>query len=150
MNRRLQAGVLSALVALTACGSAEGESTASSAEAATSTMAPLVSATAPDSVAASIASTAVMSELVEFCRLAQATDDELPESFIGSTEHVEMVDALATAAPSEVRPHLETYRNYLSSGAIDHAYPETKDTENWPDEIRSATADAQAFISSNC
>ena len=150
MNRGLLAGVAAFLIFLTACGSDAGEDSAGSAAGPTSTMAPLVSATVPDSVPVSTAATDATSELIEFCRLAQATDDELPESFIGTAAHVEMIDALAGAAPSEIRPQLEGYSDYLGSGAIDPEDPETKDTENWPADVRTGIFEAQDYITANC
>lgn len=86
-----------------------------------------------------------------FCVEYASLQGERPESYVGSPEHVDAIEGLLAVAPESVRTDVGTFRDYLSSGAIDsEADPESNLTENWPDEVQTAIASTQTFAAENC
>lgn len=86
-----------------------------------------------------------------FCLEYASLQGEQPESYVGSSEHLADIDGLLVVAPDSVTGDLTTFRDYIASGAIDSARdPESNLTENWPDEVRSAATNTQAFAEKNC
>jgi hypothetical protein len=86
-----------------------------------------------------------------FCVEYASLQGERPESYVGSPEHVAAIEGLLAVAPDSVVADVATFRDYLSSGAIDSdADPESNLTENWPDEVQTAIASTQTFAAENC
>ncbi len=86
-----------------------------------------------------------------FCAEYASLQDRQSESYVGSSEHLADIDGLLAVAPDSVTSDLATFRDYLSSGAIDSdANPDSNLTENWPSEVQSAIASTQAFAAENC
>lgn len=86
-----------------------------------------------------------------FCIEYASLQGERPESYVGSPEHVAAIEGLLAVAPGSVTADIATFRDYLSSGAIDSdADPESNLPENWPDEVQTAIASTQAFAAENC
>lgn len=86
-----------------------------------------------------------------FCVEYASLQGEQPESYLGSSEHLADIDGLLVAAPEPVAGELITFRDYISSGAIDsEGDPDSNLTENWPDEVQTAIANTQAFADENC
>ncbi len=85
-----------------------------------------------------------------FCIAAAYLEGEQPEAYIGSTEHVTIITALAAVAPEAIQRQAETYRDFLKQGGIQPANPESNLVLNWPDNVQAAVAELTDFISANC
>ena len=92
------------------------------------------------------------SAIVEpFCEEYAGLQGEVPESYVGSAEHLADVERLLAVAPDSVSAELVIFRDYLSSGVIDSAAdPESNSTENWPAEVQAAIGNVQTFWEENC
>lgn len=73
-----------------------------------------------------------------------------PESYVGSAANIRDVQALSDVAPEALRADFQTYLNFLSSGFIDPAHPETNVGENWPAPVQQAIAAIKGYDSANC
>lgn len=85
----------------------------------------------------------------EFCSLVAAGAD-VPESYIGSTDHHADIASMLAVAPLKLRTQLQTLLDFLDSGAIDPNRPDAKLIENWPPTVQSATGDLSRFSSDVC
>lgn len=71
-------------------------------------------------------SASVSADFGSFCDEFTRLDVERPESYIGSAEQVTDIEGLAVVAPDPVRDDVDTFLDYLASGAIDsEADPES-------------------------
>jgi hypothetical protein len=85
-----------------------------------------------------------------FCDVYSGLPTDVSETYVGSAQHIADVDALLVVAPTgPVRTDLSTYRQFLASGAVT-SEPSTKDRENWPPAVISATDDIQAYGTTVC
>ncbi len=86
-----------------------------------------------------------------FCALAlDLVATAMPESYIGSAEHLADIESMQRIAPAELAPEFATYATFIASGAVDPADPESNVTENWPPGVQQAISEITTFISANC
>jgi hypothetical protein len=85
-----------------------------------------------------------------YCDRVAVLEGERPESYVGSSEHQADIDGLAVVAPESVRRALVTYSEFLSSGAVDPAKPDSNLTENWPTEVQTAIEQIVEFNADTC
>lgn len=88
-------------------------------------------------------------DLSEFCAEADRQPEVVPETFVGSAEHIAHIEALAAEAPDDIRPELETFRDFLTSGEVTDD-PDSNLVENWPAEVAEAAEASREFIAANC
>lgn len=53
-------------------------------------------------------------------------------------------------APESIRRAVATYSEFLASGAVDPADPDSNLTENWPTEVRTAIEQILEFNATTC
>ena len=81
----------------------------------------------PEPVARSGSSTA------EFCAVSERLVGDVPESYVGSADHLSDLNDLHAVAPTEVSNQLTAYRDYVASGAIDsESDPDSNLIDEWP------------------
>ena len=73
-----------------------------------------------------------------------------PESYVGSAAHIHDIQTLAATAPAALHADFQTYLDFLSSGFVDPAKPETNVVENWPAPVQQAIAAIKSYDSANC
>lgn len=93
--------------------------------------------------------TSATSDLTNFCGEVASTADR-PEAYVGSAEHIADVAHLLSVAPPQVRPQLEAYEAYLTSGAIDPSKPDSQLTTNWPPAVQTAVAEVKSYSEAHC
>lgn len=86
----------------------------------------------------------------DFCVAAASFDEERPEDYVGSTEHVNDITMLAALAPEAIQGPASTYRDFLKGGGADPADPESNVVLNWPADVQAAVADLAEFVAANC
>lgn len=118
------------LVAACAGGEADGESAAS-------TVSPSATTAAPPAGAS------------RFCQLLAETDGEVKESWVGSAEHRSQLDGLAAAAPDDVRPDVERFRDHVRE-FVDPGLPGSADAARYPDDVRAAVGRIAEYRSQRC
>lgn len=85
-------------------------------------------------------------ELEDFCDTFSEMLDDTEESYVGSNEHIEDLEALLDVAPAEIEADLTVFYDYLLTGAVDATVdPDSTLTSNWPPEVRDATQRAVDF-----
>lgn len=90
-------------------------------------------------------------ELSDFCDSFSVMLDDTAESYVGSNEHIEDLEALLDVAPPEVEADLTVFLDYLLTGAVDSTVdPDSTLTANWPPEVRDATQRAIDFGFTTC
>lgn len=91
------------------------------------------------------------SQVAAFCEQAEELSDERPESYVGSSEHLADLQALARVSPAAIASELDAYAEFLSSGAIDPDNdPDSTLSENWPEDVQNAVGNIQDYAASNC
>jgi hypothetical protein len=85
-----------------------------------------------------------------FCVVYTGLPAEVPESYVGSAQHVAAIAALASAAPAELQPGLERVRQFLASGAVTPGDADSKLSDDWPADVRQAIEATQAYGASRC
>lgn len=85
----------------------------------------------------------------EYC-VKMSSLGEVPESYVGSAQHIADIEELAALAPEPLKPPLQTYAAFLRSGAIKADDPTTKDTENWPPDIQAAVGQLMDYTDTTC
>lgn len=86
-----------------------------------------------------------------FCALAlDLVATAMPESYIGSADHLADIESMQQVAPAELAPEFAAYATFIASGAVDPADPESNVTENWPPGVQQAISEITTFISANC
>ena len=81
---------------------------------------------------------------------ATTAGDQTGEWYVGSTAHIHDVQTVAAAAPEALHADFRTYLDFLSSGFIDPANPETNVGQNWPAPVQRAIAAITGYDSANC
>lgn len=84
-----------------------------------------------------------------FCDAVHARDD-VPESYVGSPEHVRDLDDVLAVAPDDIRPDVQTFRDFLAEGGISPDDPESNLVENFPPEVREATEAVRTYTEEHC
>lgn len=89
-------------------------------------------------------------DVAAFCAEMSRLGGERPEAYVGSSEHVEDVEALGAVAPSRIRSDVEVYRAFLASGAAASDDPDSNLTENWPSAVQDAVARIMVYEDETC
>jgi hypothetical protein len=84
-----------------------------------------------------------------FCADAPDPSVELPESYVGSAEHVEDLRQLRSQAPTELRDDLDLITTHFDN-TVDPSDPNSQLTENFPEDVSAAIARVTAYIDENC
>lgn len=84
-----------------------------------------------------------------FCADAPEPSVELPESYVGSAEHVEDLRQLRSQAPTELRDDLHLITTHFDN-TVDPSDPDSQLTENFPEDVNAAIARVTAYIDENC
>ena len=103
---------------------------------------------APDAAPTSTTTSTAAGES-RFCALLAETTGEVEESYLGSPEHRAQIDQLAAAAPDEVRPDVERYRDHVHE-LVDPAIPGSADFERYPADVKAAVGRITAFQQQRC
>ncbi len=77
------------------------------------------------------------------------TSVELPESYVGSAEHVEDLRQLRSQAPTELRDDLDLITTHFDN-TVDPSDPDSQLTDNFPEDVNAAIARVTAYIDENC
>lgn len=88
-------------------------------------------------------------EASAFCDEAPDLSAEVPESYVGSAEHVDDFRRLREVAPAALGDDLDLIIRHFDE-AVDPADPDSQLMENFPDEVNEATGRVMAFIDENC
>ncbi|HMJ77746.1 MAG TPA: hypothetical protein VK507_17325 [Iamia sp.] len=84
-----------------------------------------------------------------FCAEMERLDVEQPEAYVGSDEHVADIEALIEVSPDEIRPAVERYRDFLTSGQITDDLESTQ-TDSWPEDVQADLAALEEYATSAC
>ena len=84
-----------------------------------------------------------------FCELLAETSGEVDESYLGSAEHRAHLDRLVGAAPDEVRPEVERFRDHVRE-FVDPAVPGSADIGRYPDDVRTAVGRIAEYRAQRC
>lgn len=88
-------------------------------------------------------------DLVRFCEEAPDPAAEVPESYVGSSDHVADLRELRESAPDELRADLDLVIEHFE-GSVDPADPDSQLTENFPQSVTVAITDVVTYIEDNC
>jgi len=91
--------------------------------------------------------TSATADVTKFC---SEVSGERPESYVGSPQHLADIAHALSIAPPEIRPQLQAYQSFLTSGGIDPNSPDSKLTSNWPPAVQTAVTEIQSYVTSNC
>ena len=88
--------------------------------------------------------------LTAYCERVLSLLGEHPEAYVGSSEHRADVEALIEVAPAAVIKPLGLFSEFLGSGAITAADPESNVIDNWPSAVQQAIVEITAFNGTSC
>jgi hypothetical protein len=133
------------LLGAAACGDDDGDEAADGAGAAsaTPTTAPSAPGTAATPPADPVATEA-------FCARVGEEPDEVPESYMGSPEHIALVGEYLALAPDEIRADVEVFHDFLVEGGITPDDPDSNLVENLPPPVRAASLSIVDFTDEHC
>ncbi len=86
-------------------------------------------------------------DTADFCAAFLASQGEVEESYVGSQQHIDDVQAMADAAPPAVKSNLIFYRDYLASDEFD---PEANVIDDFPPNVQTAISEIASFGDENC
>lgn len=84
-----------------------------------------------------------------FCELLVDTAGEVDESYLGSAEHRAQLDGLVAAAPDEVRPDVDRFRDHVRE-FVDPAVPGSADMERYPGDVQAAVGRIAEYRAQRC
>lgn len=85
-----------------------------------------------------------------FCAELEQLGGDKTETYVGSVEHVSDVQALSIDAPPEVADDVQTYIDFLESGFISSADPQSQEVSNWPVAVQDAVSAILTFQTTRC
>lgn len=88
-------------------------------------------------------------EASTFCDEAPDLSAEVPESYVGSAEHVDDFRRLREVAPDALGDDLDVIVRHFDE-AVDPADPDSQLMESFPDEVNEATGRVMTFIEETC
>jgi hypothetical protein len=95
------------------------------------------------------ATTASTAGQTRFCELLAEADGEVEESYLGSADHRAQLDGLVAAAPEDVRPDLELFRDHVRT-SVSASAPGSADIANYPDPVVAAIERVQQHRADRC
>lgn len=72
-----------------------------------------------------------------FCVLLAEADGEVEESYLGSADHLARLDGLVAAAPDDVRPDVERFRDHVRT-SVSPSIPGSADIDRYPEPVVAA------------
>ena len=97
----------------------------------------------------STTTTAAQTAGSRFCQLLAEVDGEVEESYLGSAEHRAQLDRLVAAAPDEVRPDVERFRDHVRE-FVHPSVPGSADMARYPDDVRAAIGRIADYREQRC
>lgn len=95
--------------------------------------------------------TGSVSAVDDFCEKFRSVPTDTSESYVGSQEHLDDVQGLLDASPSELKTDLTAFRDFVASGEIDSVTdPASIQFDNWPVDVRDAVDRIQEFGAATC
>ena len=85
-----------------------------------------------------------------FCAELGRLSGEQPETYVGSAEHIADAQALMNVAPPDVNDDVQVYLDFLKSGFITSADPESNVVANWPVDVQVALNAIHTFETTRC
>ena len=85
-----------------------------------------------------------------FCAELGRLSGEQPETYVGSAEHIADAQALMNIAPPDVAGDVQVYLDFLKSGFITSADPESNVVANWPVDVQVALNAIHTFETTRC
>jgi len=85
-----------------------------------------------------------------FCAELGRLSGEQPETYVGSAEHIADAQALMNIAPPDVADDVQVYLDFLKSGFITSADPESNVVANWPVDVQVALNAIHTFETTRC
>jgi len=92
----------------------------------------------------------VGSDSTAYCDQVALLDGDRPEAYVGSAEHRADVASLIDVAPESLRGPLNTFSEFLGSGAITADEPDSNVIDNWPPAVQQAIREITAYNSTTC
>lgn len=88
-------------------------------------------------------------DVAAFCADAPDQSVEVPESYVGSEDHVEDLRKLRADAPAEIRDDLDLTIEHFDD-AVDPSDPDSQLTENFPKGVNAAIRRIRTYIDESC
>ena len=109
---------------------------------------------ADDGDGAAAASTSATSQAAttgqdRFCELLAGADGEVEESYLGSADHLARLDGMVAAAPDDVRPDVELFRDHVRS-SVSPSAPGSADIDRYPEPVVAAVDRIQQHRADRC
>jgi hypothetical protein len=133
------------LLGAAACGDDDDDEAADGAGPASTT--PTTAPSAPGTAAAPPADPAATEA---FCARVRSEPDEVPESYMGSPEHLVLVGEYLALAPEEIRADVEAFHDFLVEGGITPEDPDSNLVENFPPPVRQASLAIVDYTDRHC
>ena len=107
-----------------------------------------------DGDAAAAASTSATSQAgatghERFCELLAEADGEVEESYLGSADHLARLDGMVAAAPGDVRPDVELFRDHVRR-SVSPSAPGSADIDRYPEPVVAAIDRIQQHRADRC
>lgn len=84
-----------------------------------------------------------------FCEAAAPLMVAVPREFVGTPEHVALLDDLRTVSTPEVAGWVTTLRDHYEFD-VDVANPESQSFSNFPSQVQAVALDLQSYIDAQC
>lgn len=88
-------------------------------------------------------------DLAAFCAEAPDADAEVPESYVGSSDHVKDLRDLREVAPTELHDDLDLVIEHFEDD-VDPSDLDSQLTENFPTGVNAAVERVIAYIDAEC
>jgi hypothetical protein len=85
-----------------------------------------------------------------FCARVLAEPAEVPESFMGSPEHIALIGEYLAIAPEEIRADVEVFHDFLVEGGITPEDPDSNLVQNYPPPVREASLAIVDYTDEHC
>ena len=84
-----------------------------------------------------------------FCELLAESDGEVEETYLGSADHLALLDGLVASAPDGVRPDVELFRDHVRT-SVSPSTPGSADIERYPAPVVAAIDRIQRHRADRC
>lgn len=88
-------------------------------------------------------------DLAAFCEAAAPLVVAVPREFVGSPEHVALLDDLRAVSTPEIAALVTTLRDHYELD-VHVADPESQNFSNFPPQVQAAALDLQSYIDARC
>jgi len=87
--------------------------------------------------------------LEDFCVEAARSAEDVPQSYIGTDEHVAQLRQLATLAPATIRDELEVMAQHFQDN-VDPSNPPSQFYDGFPESVKAAIGEVDRFVQEHC